>query len=601
MDMIRKSLRWFFRLFAVALGMALHSRAITISSGPIFTPATNAPLAGTLQVTTDVSSRVSVQISDGTNTWQNDFYDNGTNHSETLLGFRPGRTHLIQVTVYDQDRNSETASQRLTFVTTPLPSDFPAHTVLKSVPSMMEPGYTLFLLLNRDANSGYATIMDNVGEVVWYWRSPANLNDDDIRQLDNGDLFIVQPLLGGNSFLEINMLGQTVRTWSPPAGYPIDLHDGVPTDHGTILYLSDVTRSVTNFPVNYGTSNSPLGTVNIEDTPAVEISATNSALLNVWSPVNLLEPTRVSYLTAGSPYGIDNEHGNAVIEDASDDSIIVSLRNQNAVFKVCRTGQLKWILGPPANWGTNFQQYLLAPVGTPFEWNYGQHAPMLTPQGTLVLYDDGNDRASPWDPPVADQDNFSRGVEYSINETNLQVSQVWDSTLADEDRLYTPAIGAARWLPSYRNILVTYGYVTYINGVHPSAYSTNASMARIVEYTHDPIPQVVFDLSFFDTNNVSSSYKGSWIYRSNRIPDLYSHQPAPVTDLVLMEVDQLPALKFSADPVLTYEVQASTDLKSWTTIGTAAQDGSIGQYEFDDLQAGQYTARFYRVVTTPSQ
>ena len=319
----------------------------------------------------------------------------------------------------------------------------------------------------------------------------------------------------------------------------------------------------------------------------------------------MLDPTRVTYLTygeySGSPYGVDNEHANAIIDDTNDNSIIVSLRNQNAVFKVSRTGQLKWILGPPANWGVTFQQYLLTPVGTPFEWNYGQHAPMLTPQGTLVLYDDGNDRASPWDPPVADQNNYSRGVEFSIDETNLQVSQVWDTTLADEDRLFTPVVGSTRWLPLYRNVLVTYGYVTYINGVHPSAYSTNATMARIVEYTHDPIPQVVFDLCFFDTNNISSTYKGVFIYRSNRIPDLYSHQPAPVTDLTLTEANQLPALKFSADPVLTYEVQASTDLQNWTTIGTAAQYGNVGQYEFDDLQAGQYAARFYRVVTVPGQ
>ena len=85
------------------------SHAVTILSGPSFTPATNAPLAGLLQLTTDVDSRISVLVSDGTGIWEKDFYDYATNHSVTLLGFKPGQTNLIQVTVYDKERNAYTA------------------------------------------------------------------------------------------------------------------------------------------------------------------------------------------------------------------------------------------------------------------------------------------------------------------------------------------------------------------------------------------------------------------------------------------------------------------------------------------------------------
>ncbi len=115
-----------------------------------------------------------------------------------------------------------------------------------------------------------------------------------------------------------------------------------------------------------------LTTQTIDDCPIVEISATNDALLNVWSPLTngFIDPTRVTYLTydGAGPDGVDNEHANALIEDTNDNSIIVSLRNQNAVIKFSRIGKLKWILGPPANWqtnfqGTNLQQYLLTPVG----------------------------------------------------------------------------------------------------------------------------------------------------------------------------------------------------------------------------------------------
>ncbi len=109
-------------VFAPIIGLAQNPHAVTILSGPTFTPATNAPLAGVLQLTTDVDSRVSVLVSDGTNFWERDFYDFGTTHSETLLGFKPGRTNQILVTVYDKYRNTCTAMQLLNFVTAPLPS-----------------------------------------------------------------------------------------------------------------------------------------------------------------------------------------------------------------------------------------------------------------------------------------------------------------------------------------------------------------------------------------------------------------------------------------------------------------------------------------------
>jgi hypothetical protein len=392
------------------------------------------------------------------------------------------------------------------------------------------------------------------------------------------------------------MLGQIVESWNVPRAYPINIHDGILTDHGTILYLGNSNVQVTNFPSSVTNSNAPLETVTVNDNPVVEISVTNSALLNVWSPLALLDPTRVTYLTTyGSP--VDNLHANALIEVTNDNSIIVSLRNQNAVFKFDRTGKLKWILGPPDNWSTNFQPYLLTPVGTPFEWNYGQHAPSLTPQGTLMLYDDGNYRASPFAPPVDDQDNYSRGVEYSIDEANMKVTQVWDTQPTGADRLFTPIVGNTQSLPQSGNVLVTYGYITYVNGAPPSHYSASATMSRIIEYTHEPVPQVVFDLCVFDTTNTSSDYEGNLIYRAYRIPDLYTHPASPVVNLRLTLVNNIPRLEFVADPTHSYVIEASADLANWMTIGTAVQTDSYGQFEFDDSEQGQTTALFYRVVT----
>jgi hypothetical protein len=65
---------------------------------------------------------------------------------------------------------------------------------------------------------------------------------------------------------------------------------------------------------------------------------------------------------------------------------MVSLRNQDAIVKFSRSGELKWILGSTNNWGPEWQPYLLTLVGVPFAWNYGQHAPRITPHGPLLFF-----------------------------------------------------------------------------------------------------------------------------------------------------------------------------------------------------------------------
>ena len=504
-------------LVAIFLQFSFNSIALTILSGPFFTTNTNAPLAGALQLTTDEYSRVSVSVSDGEGTWERDFYDYDTNHSVPLLGFQAGQSNVITVTVHDLFGNEAAASKPVVFVTKPLPTSFPLCKVWTSEPEKMEPGYTLVRIINENLGNGYMTVLDNSGNIVWYSGVPAQL---DVRQLENGDLFIPEV----TNFTEINMLGDTVHNWNVPNMLTIDFHDGVPTDHGTILYLNDQSKVVTNFPSSATNPNAPLQKTSVEYEQVVEISATNGALLNAWSLIDMLDPTRIDYLTFSShtTLGWDCEHANAVIEDPRDNSIIVSMRHQDAVIKFSRvTGQLKWILGDHLNWDPAWQKYLLKPIGTPFQWQYGQHAPFITSRGTLMLYDDGNFRASPFNPPVADSNNYSRAVEYDINEQTMEVSQVWDYGRTNADRLYTDRVGSARQLPQTQNVLINYGYVLYENGVYPNPHSPAAVMARIKEVTYDPSPQVVFDFAFFDYSNTSSSYKGSGDYRAYRIPDLY--------------------------------------------------------------------------------
>ena len=583
-------------LTVVMLCVPTFSRALTILSAPSFSPATNAPLAGTLHLTTDEPSRVSVSVTDGQGPWQRDFYDYTNVHSIPLVGFKPDRTNLITVTIRDRQRNEIMPDAPLPFVTDPLPTDFPNIVLLHSEPDRMEPGYTLFRAGMKNESCWYVIIVDSAGEVVWYDSAPSTA---DVRRLENGNLFMPWR----TNFFEIDLLGEIVNSWIVPTNLPINLHDGVPTDHGTILYLSDAVAVVTNYPSSMTVPNAPRTTAKVRYQQVVEISATNAAVLNTWSPFSQLDPRRISYLIVSSLGSWDSEHCNAVIEDPRDDSLIVSLRMQSAVVKISRaTGQLRWILGPPDNWGPAWQPYLLTPVGSPFVWQYAQHSPILTPRGTLILHDNGNYRAMPFSSSVPASANYSRAVEYSINEQTMEVSQVWEYGRTNiAERLYTDHEGNAEPLPKTGNVLNDFAAVGYVNGYAPSCYGVSATMTRITEVTHDPEPQVVFDLEISLFTNMNLSYKDVSTYRCHRIPDLYAHPARPVADLTVTCQDGTPLLQFSADDTLTHIVEASTNLVDWETIGVPEEDEErLGDFSFEDDQASEFPGRCYRVVTQPA-
>jgi hypothetical protein len=584
-----------FSLAVAVLGFSFCSHAVTILSGPSFTPATNAPLAGTVQLTTDEAARVSVSVNDGYGSWQRNFYDFSTAHSVPLFGFKPARTNTVTVTVVDRYRNQFTADQPMQFVTGPLPTNFPNLHLLHSEPDRMEPGYTLFRLeLNGNAN-GYATIVNSGGEVVWYGNIPAI---SDVRLLPNGHLFFPSP--PSNNIQEIDLLGNLVKSWPAPRGFIVNHHDAVPTDHGTILFFNTANEVVSNYPTSLTVSNAPKTTATISYQTVVEISAADASLVNTWTPITVLDPLRITYLGGKIGTVWDSEHVNAVIEDPQDDSLIVSLRAQNAVIKISRaTGQLKWILGPPANWGASWQPYLLNPVGTPFLWQYGQHAPVLTPQGNLLMFDNGNFRASPFATSVPDTSNYSRAVEYQINEDTMEVSQVWDYGRTNvSQRLYVDHEGNAEPEPQTGNVLIDFASVKYINGVAPSSYGPSAYIVRLTEVTHDETPQIVFDLELSEFDNPLFSFKGCTAYRAHRIPDLYAHPAQPVADLSVTCENGVSRLEFSADDTRTYVIEASTNLVDWEAIGVALEDEQErGNFSFEDDQFDELPTRYYRVVT----
>ena len=144
---------------------------------------------------------------------------------------------------------------------------------------------------------------------------------------------------------------------------------------------------------------------------------------NEWRLLDILDPYRLTYGSRAKywvqrGYKDTNDwcHANCTAYVANDDAILVSLRTQDAIIKFDRkTGALRWILGTHDNWKTPWSDKLLTPDG-PVAWNSHQHDCSLTSGGTILCFDNGNHRAQPFERPVPPDENFSRAVEFVVDE-----------------------------------------------------------------------------------------------------------------------------------------------------------------------------------------
>jgi len=347
------------------------------------------------------------------------------------------------------------------------------------------------------------------------WHSSINDFGSGLRQLPNGNLLYLQDGMA----IEQDMLGTIVsRVVLDDPGQGLH-HDLAPTDHGTLLSLTTEVLLADDLPTSDIDPNAPRRTAEIRDLPAVEFDA-NGAVVNYWPLRDLVDPSRPCFFSLCRRDPLNWAHSNAILHDSTDDSIIVSLRYQSAVIKFSRTtGELRWILGSPANWAPRFEPFLLQATGLPFEWQYAQHAPKVTPDGTLLLFDNGNFRANPFDgqTPLLASGTYSPAVEFKINESSMEVEQVWEYGSQLSERLFLRAVSDADWLPETDNILITFGLTSHVAGVPGSELGLGATHVRIMEVTHTSPATRVFDIRV--TNTDSSDRLG--VYRSSRIPSLY--------------------------------------------------------------------------------
>ena len=356
-----------------------------------------------------------------------------TEHYLPIYGLYAGRENKVTIKCGDKEKE-------LTIKTDELPDDFILPTSVKKDESKLNND----LYFYTPSSFGYTAAYDVNGDVRWYLTESAIW---EINRLDNGRLLVSTERLAevpyySTGLYEMDMLGKIYTEYSLPGGYH---HDYYEMENGNLLVASD------DFNNDSGT---------VEDY-VVEIDRKNGNIVKTFDLKDILKMT-----DGKSENWIEYDwfHNNSVWYDKKTNSITLSGRHQDAVINIdYDTGKLNWILGDPEGWSDEYQKYFFKPVGDNFEWQWSQHAAMITPEGYVFLFDNGNNKSKNEKDYVKAEDSYSRGVMYKIDTDKMTIEQVWEYGKERGSDFYSPYISDVDYLDK-NHYIVHSGGISYKDG-----------------------------------------------------------------------------------------------------------------------------------------
>lgn len=303
-------------------------------------------------------------------------------------------------------------------------------------------------------------------------------------KLKNGHMLIsTERLINSPYYMtglyEIDMFGKIYNEYSLEGGYH---HDYYEMPNGNLLVASD------NFDSDEGT---------VEDY-IVEVDRSTGKIVKRFDLKDILNmedgksENWISY---------DWFHNNAVWYDEKTNSITLSGRHQDAVINISyETGVLNWIIGDSTNWSSEYQKYFFKPIGDNFEWQWSQHAAMITPEGYVFLFDNGNNKSKITENYVSAENSYSRGVMYKIDTDNMTIEQIYEYGKERGSQFYSPYISDVDYLDKNHYIIHS-GGIVYVDGKNSNQPAGLGGADKLVSDTVEILnDEIIFEI-VLPTNN----------------------------------------------------------------------------------------------------
>lgn len=265
-----------------------------------------------------------------------------------------------------------------------------------------------------------AVAFDYAGDVRWCLNIKCVF---DMKRLKNGHILmgtdrLVQMPYYMSGMYETSACGKIYHEYRLPGG---SHHDAFEMPDGSLLCLTEDLTSGT-----------------VEDM-CVLIDRNTGEILKTWDYKNFLEP---GLGKSGSWSEKDWFHNNAVWYDEKSHSLTFSGRHMDSIVNIdFETGRLNWILSDPEGWPQEWvDRYFFKPIGTDFEWQYEQHACLITPDGDVMCFDNHHWGSKIRENYRAAKNNYSRGVRYRINTKDMTIEQIWQYGKDRGAKFFSPYI-----------------------------------------------------------------------------------------------------------------------------------------------------------------
>lgn len=436
----------------------------------IVNPYGNSPLTALVIFETDNEEEVEVTIKgkDKNSTFTHTF-EATKEHYLPIYGLYADEENEVILEVGD-------TKKVLKIKTDALPSNMALPTSVKADKSKL--GNDLYFF--TPSSSGYTVAYDVNGDVRWYLTNYALWKID---RLENGNLLVSTERLVNSPYYmtgmyEMTLLGKIVKEYSLEGGYH---HDYYEMPNGNLLVASD---------------NFSSGTV--EDY-IVEIDRETGNVVKTFDLTKILNKGDGKNEN-WSQY--DWFHNNSVWYDEKTNSVTLSGRHMDAVINLdYDSGELNWIIGDSTNWSEEYQKYFFTSVGDDFEWQWSQHAAMITPEGYVFILDNGNNKSKIESEYVPASKSYTRGVLYKIDTENMTIEQIWEYGKERGSSFYSPYISDVDYLDKNHYIVHSGGIVS-VDG-KPSNQPAGLTSGD-VSLTSDTVEllndQVIFEIKL-PTNN----------------------------------------------------------------------------------------------------
>lgn len=422
------------------------------------------------------------------------------------------------------------------------------------------------------SSSGYTVAYDVNGDIRWYLTNYALWKID---RLQNGHLLVSTERLINNPYYmtglyEIDLLGKIYTEFSLEGGYH---HDYYEMENGNLLVASD------DFNNEDGT---------VEDY-IVELDRTTGKIIKTFDlkkVLNMEDGQSENYTS------YDWFHNNSVWYDKKTDSITLSGRHQDAVINISyQTGELNWIIGNSTNWSSEYQKYFFTPVGDNFEWQWSQHAAMITPEGYVFLFDNGNNKSKNKDEYVDASNSYSRGVMYKIDTENMTIEQVFEYGKEKGSSFYSPYISDVDYLDKNHYIIHS-GGIVYVDGKNSNQPAGFSKGAKLVSDTVELLNnEVIFEI-ILPTNNyrvekmsLYSESENFTLVKANRLGSLGK------TDVTKKKVGPIINSKKIDDEYSKYNIELSKEVDRLVVTGTFQKSDKVNIILYQNLISNYYYTR----------